>query len=80
MGTSPETMNQVRNILRKLDRSIDEARAKRLNANGQTVEPAATDETAPIKPGRARPLVQRPEGFRSPFEVNPAPQSPNPAH
>ena len=79
MATSPETMNQVRNILRKLDRSIDEARSKRLTANGeqpQASEP--TQEPAAVKPGRARPLVQRPEGFRSPFQINPG--APSPEH
>jgi hypothetical protein len=30
MATSPETFNQVRDILRKLDRSIDNARNRRL--------------------------------------------------
>lgn len=31
MSTSKQTMTQVRDILRKLDRSIDDARAKRLS-------------------------------------------------
>ncbi|MCA9294624.1 MAG: hypothetical protein KDA20_12495 [Phycisphaerales bacterium] len=77
MATSPETMNQVRNILRKLDRSIDEARSKRLMANGQPGPESNPDEPNDVKPGRARPLVNRPEGFRSPFQLNttPAPEN-----
>lgn len=77
MATSPETMNQVRNILRKLDRSIDEARSKRLTTNGQAPEPTSRVETDEAKPGRARPLVNRPEGFRSPFQLNPPPVGDN---
>lgn len=38
MATSPETFNQVRNLLRKMDQSIDQARGKRLA--GDTHPPA----------------------------------------
>jgi hypothetical protein len=40
MATSPETFNQVRNLLRKMDQSIDQARGKRLSGN----------EPAPLPP------------------------------
>lgn len=38
MSTSKQTMTQVRDILRKLDRSIDDARAKRLS-HTRTAQP-----------------------------------------
>lgn len=33
MATSPETFSKVKNLLRKMDQSIDSARAKRLTVN-----------------------------------------------
>lgn len=63
MGTSPEAFNQVKNILQKLDRSIDDARTRRLNTPD---EPASTAGQAPStllgfdpsRVGRARPLAR----------------------
>ncbi len=54
MGTSPETFNEVRNLLKKLDRSIDAARSRRLSTN-ETDETVATNGAdRPI--GRAKPI------------------------
>lgn len=39
MGTSPETFNQVKNILRKLDQSIDSARDQRLSKSTASANP-----------------------------------------
>lgn len=62
MGTSERTFNQVKAILEKLDRSIDQAREKRLDVKPQTVTsspvPAQPEPERPL--GRARPL--RPSG------------------
>lgn len=44
MATSPETFNQVRNLLRKMDQSIDQARGKRLSGNEP--EPTPPPSTA----------------------------------
>jgi hypothetical protein len=69
MGTSERTINQVRAILEKLERSIDAAREKRLDPQppasaGASVAPAgggAASQPDPDRPiGRARPL--RPSG------------------
>jgi len=42
MNTSPKTISHVRDILKKLDRSIDAARAKRLGQDEQEPEPASS--------------------------------------
>lgn len=34
MATSPDTFSKVKNLLRKMDQSIDSARSKRLSSNG----------------------------------------------
>lgn len=69
MGTSPETFDQVKNILRKLDRSITDARQRRLDTDES---PKPTDALADsAKPGRARPMRPRPEGFRGDFNTSP---------
>lgn len=66
MGTSPETFDQVKNILRKLDRSITDARQRRLDTDDKpTADTSPADPNA--KPGRARPMRPRPEGFRGDF-------------
>jgi len=57
MGTSQEAFNEVRNILKKLDRSIDAARSRRLsttNRDGSTPTDGTNDGSRPI--GRARPI------------------------
>lgn len=70
MGTSPETFDQVKNILRKLDRSITDARQRRLDTDDSSKStPAEAAEQA--KPGRARPMRPRPEGFRGDFNTTP---------
>lgn len=69
MGTSPEAFNQVREILRKLDRSIDNARDRRLagSPDDDRTDPARTHSDAPQPhqtpggPLRARPMSPRPE-------------------
>jgi len=66
MGTSPETFDQVKNILRKLDRSITDARQRRLDTDETpAAENPSNDPNA--KPGRARPMRPRPDGFRGDF-------------
>lgn len=62
MSTSSEKMSEVRDILKKLDRSIDAARAKRLEGDPEIEEadredgsPENADQPAPNREGRARP-------------------------
>lgn len=76
MGTSPETFAQVKNILRKLDQSIDAARNRRLatpapsaKANG-THAPQRLPEPPP-NPNRARPMAPRVDPPL--FSANPRP-------
>lgn len=52
MAMSERTINQVRNILGKLDRSIDEARERRLGQDGS--EPVRP-ETPSAEPARSEP-------------------------
>ena len=60
MGTSPEAFNEVRNILKKLDHSIDAARSRRLSsdtedeAEGNGRNGQENGEDRPI--GRAKPI------------------------
>ncbi len=51
MSTSQHTIDQVRSILGRLDRSIDQAREKRLHGEP---EPRPTSEPAPAKEAAAR--------------------------
>lgn len=67
MTTSEHTINQVRNILGRLDRSIDEARDRRLNGGSPSDVPG--DETAGAPPAR------EPEPSRS-TEAPPPPVGP----
>jgi len=61
MGSSNAAFDQVKSILGKLDRSIDEARARRLSGPETEPEAQTTEEsTEPQRFGRARPL--RPQG------------------
>jgi hypothetical protein len=53
MGTSERAFNQVKEILGKLDRSIDQARERRLH--GDRPQPVAGEEIDPTR-RRARPL------------------------
>ncbi|MEL6499023.1 MAG: hypothetical protein AAF937_01680 [Planctomycetota bacterium] len=62
MTTSEHTINQVRNILGRLDRSIDEARDRRLNGSEdpepqreQTPPPAPAQKAEPAQPSEAPP-------------------------
>ena len=82
MGTSPEAFNEVRNILKKLDHSIDAARSRRLSTdeaegtNGSDRNGQSSDADRPI--GRARPIRRTgTEGTRGGFGGNPAPRSGN---
>lgn len=67
MSTSDRTLNQVRAILNKLDRSIDEAREKRTHTPAPSAPapaplPAAVHQAPPPPPastsqyGRAQPM------------------------
>ena len=60
MGTSPETIHEVRNLLKKLDRSIDAARSRRLSSDqdGESDVVGRSDqaEDADRPIGRARPI------------------------
>lgn len=63
MATSQETFNQVKNILRKLDRSIDDIRARRgapPETAGGTVGNAAPTAAINAPTGRARPMNRDP--------------------
>ncbi len=73
MATSPETLAQVRDLLRKMDRSIDDARDRRLSTGEPEAAPAPTNGAAPAagdpRPGRARPLAtRRPDWQKNPTE------------
>lgn len=72
MATSPETLAQVRDLLRKMDRSIDDARDKRLSHDSSDAPatpapptnasvPSDPAEDPQAKPGRARPMAPRPD-------------------
>ncbi len=62
MGTSPETFARVKDILRKLDRSIDDARHRRLS-DGAPPPSQQSRPTGPAqpRPGRAKPLIRKPD-------------------
>ncbi len=65
MPTSPESFSQVKNILRKLDESIDAARGRRLEHTRpeRVMPPVPAPQPMPtMNPNRARPL-RRPEGM-----------------
>jgi hypothetical protein len=71
MGTSPEAFNQVRDILRKLDRSINDARDRRLaDQEPRRVSPSQqqqqvngqSEPTDPDRPLRARPMRRPDDG------------------
>lgn len=69
MGTSPETFNQVKDILKKLDRSIDDARNRRVSTGvtppSQQMKPQGAGSSGSTgghtppsqpRPGRAKPM------------------------
>lgn len=64
MSTSERTMNQVRSILNKLDRSIDEARERRTQqrpgahvaAPAPALQPAPAPAASTSQYGRAQPI------------------------
>ncbi len=65
MPTSPESFSQVKNILRKLDESIDAARGRRLEGarpQRMAAPVPAPQPIQPLNPNRARPL-RRPDGM-----------------
>ncbi|MEL7484139.1 MAG: hypothetical protein AAFN41_07275 [Planctomycetota bacterium] len=72
MTTSEHTFNQVRNILGRLDRSIDEARDKRLNGGE---EPEAAREESPAADDARHVPAREPEPRRS-SEAPPPPVGP----
>lgn len=55
MATSPETFRQVRDILKKLDRSIDSARDRRLSTEDIPEKPIVSQDD-PGRPLRAKPM------------------------
>lgn len=57
MSTSEKTFTQVKDILRKLERSIDEAREKRLHHEDDAEIPVAPPSPRPGEPGRAQPAI-----------------------
>ena len=67
MSTSEHTINQVRNILGRLDRSIDEARDRRLRGDA---EPEERRETEAAEPERHEP-APRASGEAPPPPVGP---------
>ncbi|GAB4516788.1 MAG: hypothetical protein Tsb0013_21180 [Phycisphaerales bacterium] len=59
MARPADPKSSVRDILAKLDRSIDQARAKRMESEtGRS--PEQPQHTAEHRPGQARPLRARP--------------------
>lgn len=60
---SNEMFNQVRDILKKLDRSIDDARERRLASDGDDDHAGQPAEPFdPSRPGRARPMSRPGDG------------------
>ena len=62
---SNEMFNQVRDILKKLDRSIDDARERRLASDGDVSTEEANSPSEPFnpaRPGRARPMSRPSDG------------------
>jgi hypothetical protein len=51
MATSPEAFRQVKNILQKLDQSIDAARDRRLTSKPRGATASAGASTTPVSPG-----------------------------
>jgi hypothetical protein len=51
MPTSPETFSKVKNLLRKLDQSIDSARSKRLDGARPAAAPPVRPAMIPANPG-----------------------------
>lgn len=69
MATSPETFRQVRDILKKLDRSIDTARDRRLSSEGPSEPGVGHDDHQPGRPLRAKPMRPGPgvdDAWRNP--------------
>ena len=74
MSTSERTINQVRNILGRLDRSIDEARDRRLRGD----EPEPEREQFRIDPEpQADAAEDAPDRTRAPSQAPPPPVGPN---
>lgn len=74
MTTSQHTFDQVRSILGRLDRSIDQAREKRLHGDDepkqqstQTAAPERRDEPKAPPPPAVGPARQAPAKAPSPF-------------
>ncbi len=65
MSTSDKTFTQVKDILRKLERSIDQAREKRLHLDDEDATESPAPSPRPAEPGRAQPL-QAPARHESP--------------
>lgn len=87
MATSPESFHQVKNILRKLDQSIDAARDRRLTSRpGAQPAPAVGAAGAEPPLNRAKPLPARVDPNREfipPRAVRATPMGPSrssPAH
>ncbi len=66
MSTSDKTFTQVKDILRKLERSIDQAREKRLHLDeDEDGLDSPAPSPRPAEPGRAQPM-QAPTRHDSP--------------
>lgn len=69
MARHADSKSSVRDILAKLDRSIDQARAKRLEGeNPSQHDPHTTGSSQ--TPGQARPLRARPLRSAEPYTEN----------
>ncbi len=83
MGPSEKSFNQVRSILGKLDRSIDEARQKRTQV-APPPAPAPKPMQIPQNPMPMPAPQQRPANMQpsrpSPGRATPIPSSPNHQH
>jgi hypothetical protein len=67
MSTSDKTFTQVKDILRKLERSIDQAREKRLHLEDEDdLGSTAAPSPRPAEPARAQPTQAAPIRHESP--------------
>lgn len=68
MPTSRRSFDHVKGILAKLDRSIDDARKRRLTVDEPEEDRSiGVSETDEARPGRAKPM-QRESYFKSPMQ------------
>jgi hypothetical protein len=72
MSTSDKTFTQVKDILRKLERSIDQAREKRLHLDDEDDLGSPAPSPRSAEPARAQPTQAAPGRHESPRTPPPA--------